>query len=140
VLLAGFARLCDSFAEIAAKELAGTPRTQAEAELVSRCGRELTRYCLYWDGANRNPRDEPTRGSRRSPFANEPHARERLWVGTALSRAAVLVVDGVLHQGGVLAFREQRSARAWTDEAWRAALRSAAPPPAPELCKSYRRP
>jgi hypothetical protein len=51
-----------------------------------------------------------------------------------------VVVDGVLHQGGVLAFREQRSERAWSDEEWRAALRTPSPPAPPAFAASYRRP
>lgn len=141
VFLPAFAKLCDSLADIAQKELNREPLNGSEAELIKDYGKMLGQFHYYGGNSWLEPRDDFPLVT---PIFMHPMMGQTLYAGLAQPQALYILIEvngrPVLHRGAVLSYREFRlpNGTVLTDEEWRKQVKSGAAPLPPSFTKSFR--
>ena len=136
-----FAKLCDSLADIADKELNGIALSEEDALLIEGYGKRLARFHFYGGNSWLFPRDDFPLVT---PIFTNPARQETLYAGLPRPEAMYIILDfkgrPVLHRGAVLSYREfLRPMNAPLDDGrWKEEVRAGTVPPPPAFTASFR--
>jgi HEAT repeat protein len=140
-LLRDFATTCDMLAELARKQVDGTPLTEEDEKWIADYGMTLARFHFF-------PGNSSTGAEEDFPIIRRLGANTAgtsvLWAGLGHPEALYIILPAEgrlrLYRGAVLAYREfiRPGSDSLDDKSWRGRVQTGNAPPTPALTASFR--